>query len=80
MPENKKPTGAWKDVIFTPDMPLNLLVNTLNVLNQRLAAIEDKTMIKIPDENGVEVEMSLTDYYILQAQKEIAEMEKGDKK
>lgn len=40
LPE-QKPLHGWKGVVFTDEMPVRLLVNALNVLNQRLCAIED---------------------------------------
>lgn len=41
---NKQPTG-WRDVVLTPDMPLNALVHFLNIINQRLCTIEDATVV-----------------------------------
>lgn len=48
---NKQPT-RWRDVVLTPDMPLNVLVHFLNdivhflnAINQRLCTIEDATTV-----------------------------------
>ena len=34
---------GWKDVNIVPDMPLTAMVQFLNILNQRLCAVEDNT-------------------------------------
>ncbi len=59
---------GWAGVVLTPDVPLSVAINFLNSLNQRLVAIEDN--IKV-DVNGQE--MSLTDFYIQQAEEELAQ-------
>ena len=59
MEENKQLTNTWRDVQLTPEMGAYLLVDFLNVLNQRLSLLED--VIKINDENGNEI--SITEYY-----------------
>ena len=59
MEENKQLTNTWRDVHLTPEMSVYLLVDFLNVLNQRLSLLED--VIKINDENGTEI--SITEYY-----------------
>ena len=41
MPEENKPVTGWAQVNITPDMPLALIVNFMNVLNQRLVTIEN---------------------------------------
>ena len=76
--ENKVPQG-WRDVQIVPDMPLSALVNFLNVLNQRLCALED--IVTVPGEDGKAI--SLTDLYALQAEAAMkaqaeAELEKGE--
>ena len=58
MEENKQLTNTWRDVQLTPEMGVYLLVDFLNVLNQRLSLLED--VIKINDENGNEI--SITEY------------------
>ena len=57
--QNKQTSQGWKDVQLTPDMSVSMLINFLNVLNQRLSLLED--VIKINDENGNEI--SITEYY-----------------
>lgn len=76
--ENKVPQG-WRDVQIVPDMPLSALVNFLNVLNQRLCALED--IVTVPGEDGKAI--SLTDLYALQAEAAMkaqaeAALEKGE--
>lgn len=65
MPEEKKITG-WAQVNITPDMPLGLIVNFCNVLNQRLVAIENVVTVPGPDGKMI----SLTDLYALQSEEE----------
>ncbi len=74
MPEEKKIQG-WRDVQITPDMPLSVLVNFMNVLNQRLASIEDVT--QVPYENRM---VSLTELYAIQAEQERKAMEEQQAK
>ena len=62
--QNKQTNQGWKDVQLTPDMSVSMLINFLNVLNQRLANLED--IIEITAENGRK--MTLTEYYNLQVQ------------
>lgn len=64
--QNQIPQG-WKDVNIVPDMPLSALVQFLNILNQRLCAVEDNTFIK--DDQGNM--LSLTKMYALEAQAEM---------
>ena len=61
MPEEKQVQG-WKDVQITPNMPLDVIVNFLNVLNQRLCAIENVVTVASPDGKMI----SLTDLYAIQ--------------
>lgn len=62
--QNKQTSQGWKDVQLTPDMSISMLINFLNVLNQRLANLED--IIEITAEDGRK--MTLTEYYNLQVQ------------
>jgi hypothetical protein len=63
---------GWKDIKIVPDMPLNALVQFLNILNQRLCTIEDNTFVK--DDQGNM--LSLTKLYAIQAEEEMrAQME-----
>lgn len=57
---------GWKDVNIVPDMPLTAMVQFLNILNQRLCAVEDNTFIK-DDEGNM---LSLTKLYAMQAAEE----------
>lgn len=63
--EEKKLQG-WADVVITPDMPLSVLVNFMNVLNQRLVTIEDQTVIDFEGSKK-----TLTEIYRIQAEREI---------
>lgn len=76
MPEKEqmqeKQINGWKDVQITENMPLNVIVNFMNVLNQRLCEIENVVTVAGP--NGKMI--SLTDLYAIQAaeaQKQMAE-------
>ena len=62
--QNKQTSQGWKDVQLTPDMSVSMLINFLNVLNQRLSNLED--IIEITAEDGRK--MTLTEYYNLQVQ------------
>lgn len=66
--EQELQVQGWKDVQITPDMPASALVQFLNVLNQRLVAVEDNVITK--NDNGKPV--SLTDLYAEQAKVELA--------
>lgn len=68
--EVKEPQG-WKDVRITESMPLGAVINFLNVLNQRLAVVEDNITIKTEtgDAANPVKEISLTDFYIEQDKK-----------
>lgn len=72
--EVKEPQG-WKDVRITESMPLGAVINFLNVLNQRLAVAEDNITIKTEtgDAANPVKEISLTDFYIEQDKKALAE-------
>ena len=58
---------GWSDVQLTTDMPLSALVHFLNVLNQRLAALEDK-VIAIETDGGES--LTFTQVYQKQAEME----------
>lgn len=74
MSEEKKPQG-WGDVVITADMPLSVIINFMNVLNQRLVQIEDVT--QIPFENHM---ISLSEYYRIQTEAKQQEAAKEDNK
>ena len=67
MNQNIQPQG-WKDVQITPDMALSMIVGFMNVLNQRLATIEN--IIAVPDIDGKS--RSLTEIYSKQVEAEMA--------
>ena len=73
--QNAQPQG-WKDVQITPDMSLSMIVGFMNVLNQRLATIEN--IVTIPDVDGKPI--SLTEVYAKQAEAEMAAAAKEDNK
>ena len=58
---------GWQDVQISPELPLSALIQFLNVLNQRLVAVENNTTVKNDDGKYV----SLTDLYAQQAQAEL---------
>ena len=60
--QNVQPQG-WKDVEITPDMSLSMIVGFMNVLNQRLATVEN--IVSVPTDGKM---ISLTDYYAKQAE------------
>lgn len=63
MPEEKKQPQGWKDVKIHAGMPLEIIVDFFNVLNQRLCTVED---IVTTMHNGKAI--SLTDLYAIQAE------------
>ena len=71
MSEERK-IQSWRDVQLTPDMPLSVLVNFLNVLNQRLASIEDQVVV---DFEGAK--KTLTEVYQIQSEREAEAMAKA---
>lgn len=38
---NTNEVKSWRDIVITPEMPVGLVLDFINVLNQRLADIED---------------------------------------
>jgi len=63
----QKQIQGWRDVQITLDMPLSVIVNFVNVLNQRLVALEDIT--QVPFGNKM---ITLTELYRLQAEEQAA--------
>lgn len=61
---------GWKDVALSENMPLNVLVNFFNVLNQRLVTLENIT--QVPFDNRM---VSITEMYAIQAAQEAAARE-----
>ena len=62
--QEQEQTQGWKDVNINSNMSLDMLVNFLNILNQRLVTVEN--FVTIPDQNGKMI--SITDFYEQQAQ------------
>lgn len=65
---------GWKDVNIVLDMPLTAMVQFLNILNQRLCAVEDNTFVK--DDQGNMI--SLTKLYAIQAAEEVKAQQDQD--
>ena len=56
--EQNKVPHTWADVEITPEMPLGMLINFMNILNQRLVNIENNADIEFNGET-----ITLTEYY-----------------
>lgn len=59
---NEEQTQGWRNVNISPEMPLTMLVDFMNILNQRLCNIEDITKIEVNGE-----ELTLTEVYARQS-------------
>ena len=64
-PTQEQITG-WGQVVITPDMPLGAIIHFMNVLNGRLATLENLVSLTLP--NGEVV--TLTELYRRQAEEE----------
>lgn len=64
----EQPQGwkGWEGIVFTPDMPINVLIHTLNIFNQRLCQLED--LIKINYEGKT---ISITEKMAIDVEKEM---------
>ena len=62
--QEQEQTQGWGDVQINSNMSLDMLVNFVNILNQRLVTVEN--FVTIPDQKGKMV--SITDFYQQQAQ------------
>lgn len=62
--QKQEQTQGWGDVQINSNMSLDMLVNFLNILNQRLVTVEN--FVTIPDQKGKMI--SITDFYQQQAQ------------
>jgi len=71
MSEQKQIQG-WSDVQITPDMPVSVMVNFLNVLNQRLSAIENEIVVDFEGSKK-----TLTEIYAIQSKREAEAMAKA---
>lgn len=76
MPNEENKINGWKDVQITAEMPLSVVVNFLNVLNQRLCALEDVTTTIGPNGKAI----SLTDLYALQAEEALRQQQEAAKR
>lgn len=63
---DEKKSQGWAGVVVTPGMPLSVLVNFMNFLNQRLVTIEDQTVIDFEGSKK-----TLTEIYRIQAEREM---------
>jgi len=63
MEENKQQTpqfNGWKDAKIDANMPIQGIVELLNIINQRLILIEDQLTIKVGEGQNI----TLTQYWI----------------
>lgn len=67
-----KEVHGWKDIVLHPDLPVSVLIDFLNNLNQRVVKIED--VIQTQDEKGNHI--SLTEFYKRQIEEEINKQKK----
>ncbi len=71
--------NGWKDAKIDGNMPIEGLIQFLNILNQRLILIEDQLTIKVGNE-GNSQNITLTQYWIevqkQEYQKMMEEMQK----
>ena len=74
--QEEKKINSWADVQLNDSMPLNVLINFLNVLNQRLFSVENSVVVKGP--NGEK--MTLTELYAIQAEEALRQQEEEAKK
>ena len=65
-PQTQEPTG-WGQVTITPDMPLGAIIQFMNILNGRLATVENLISITLQDGEAV----TLTELYRRQAEAEM---------
>lgn len=75
MEQNEQKVEGWKDVIISPDLPMTALFQILNILNQRVAQIED--IVKINYEGQT---ISLTEMIALEAEKEMKRQQELNQK
>lgn len=76
--KDKQNSPTWADVQISSEMPLDAIIGFLNVLNSRLAAIEDVVEIDDPKNPGNKI--TLTNYYIQLNKEAIDKMEKQNTK
>lgn len=61
--EQNNEIRSWKDIQVDMSSPIGMMIDLINILNQRLAAVEDQVMVT--DENGEKI--SFTELYHRQA-------------
>ena len=61
--EQNNEIRSWKDIQVDMSSPIGMMIDLINILNQRLAAVEDQVMIT--DEEGEKI--SFTELYHRQA-------------
>lgn len=66
--ENKQ---GWKDVIINPNMPLNMIIQFINSLNQRICFLEDNLKIELKDRPDEAV--TITEFYDIMQERAAAE-------
>lgn len=64
---NQEPKG-WEDIFVHQDMPLSMIINFINGLNQRLVHVENN--MKMADPNDPSKEITYSEFYKIQAKKE----------
>lgn len=62
--ENKQQVQTWKDVHISPELSASMLIDFFNILNQRMATLEN--IVTIPDNTGKMI--TVTELYARQAQ------------
>ena len=68
---NEKEIKGWGDIQLDLNSPMGMLIDMINVLNQRLVTVENI----VKNETG----MSLTEMYAAQAKEELAKREAQEK-
>ncbi len=70
MEQNQTPKiPGWADIMITDEIPMKNILEFFNVLNQRLATVENNVFIKEADGSMV----NLTKHYQIQSEAQIAE-------
>lgn len=72
--QNENYVPGWKDARITVEMPLHMIVDFLNILNNRLCFLEDS--IRLADNEGNT--MSVTEFYAMQAQAQADNTSEGE--
>ena len=56
--QTKQPMG-WRDVVIQDSMPLTAIIDFMNILNQRLARVEE--IITVKNDKGEEITLAQLD-------------------